>query len=119
MSERILEFKVEKQLLQKMPGCDFSGIVAGSSGYLKAKFHFSEEWDDCVKVASFGTIEPLTIRYTDHPIILDKNDMCEIPSDVLTNQTFAVHVTGGKKPLYRISTNMIRVRQEVIVDANS
>ena len=119
MSERILEFKVDKQLIQKMPGCDFSGIVAGSAGYLKAKFHFSDEWKDCVKVASFGTVDLASLAYSDYPIILDKNDMCEIPSDVLVGQTFLVHVVGGKKPHYRINTNVLKVRQEVNINANS
>lgn len=109
MSERILEFSVEKQLLQKVPGCDFSGIVAGSAGYLKAKFHFSEEWDDCVKVASFSSPD----LEDEFSVILDKSDMCDIPAEVLRRQTFTIIVYGGKKPLYRINTNRIKVRQEV------
>lgn len=109
MSERILEFTVEKQLLQKKAGCDFSGIVAGSVGYLKAKFHFSNEWDKCAKVASFGSPD----LDDEWPVLLDENDMCDIPAEVLRCQVFTVTVIGGKKPLYRINTNKIKVKQEV------
>lgn len=105
---RELNFRVDDQLLRKMPGCDFSKIVAGSVGYLKAKFYFSgNAWGDCVKVASFwNNGQMFNAR-------LEEDDSCNIPSEALTGKEFEVSVTGGKPDGYRISTNRFKVKQEV------
>ena len=104
---RTLKFKVDKQVLRKQPGCDFSNIVAKSVNYLKAKFYFSEEWSDCKKVASFWLDE------TEHPVLLDENNECDIPSDVLVGGAFYISITGAKANGYRIVTTKYKVRQEV------
>ena len=111
---RILEFEVKKQRLRKLPGCDFSGIVAGSIGYLRAKFHLSpEEWQDCtVKVARFW------LGDKESSVKLDKNNTCDIPPEVLTGERFAVSVLGKSKD-YKIETNKFVVKQEVIGNGNS
>lgn len=44
---RTLKFIITAQNVQKDPDCDFSGIVAGTEGYLQAEFLFSEEWAGC------------------------------------------------------------------------
>ena len=105
---RTLEFNVDKQRLNKKPGCDFSGLVAGTVGYLQAKFHFSDdEWSKCsTKIARFW------IGEQEHAERLDTNDTCIIPSEVLTWSKFEVSVVGAA-PGYRIETNKIAVRQEV------
>lgn len=106
-SERILEFDVNKQRLTKRRECDFSNIVAGSVGYLKAKFYFSQsEWRGCRKAASFWLDEQ------EYAVLLDKNNSCDIPSEVLTGDRFQVSVTGMKTD-YRITTNKTKVKQEV------
>lgn len=110
MGTRFLEFKVDKQRLMKKEDCDFSFIVAGSAGYLRAKFHFSEEWAGCKKAASFW------IGDVEHAALLDKNDECVIPKEALFGECFAVSVTGRGGTTgdpYKISTNRIKVRQEV------
>ena len=105
---RILEFKVDKQVLRKQPGCDFSDIVANSVGYLKAKFHFSgDEWIGCKKVASFWVDDK------EYPVLLDDNNMCDIPSESLVGNAFKVSLTGAKSTGYRINTTKFKVRQEV------
>ena len=48
---RTLVHKVTDQQLS--PVGDHSNIVAGSKGYLRARFEFNNEWDGCTKVASF------------------------------------------------------------------
>lgn len=50
---RILKFKVENQKIYQDPSCDFTGLVKGTSGYLKAFFSFSPEWNGCKIAASF------------------------------------------------------------------
>lgn len=74
---RILEFDVNGQKIEKSKDCDFSGIVPGSDGYLKARFTFSNDWAGTVKVAEFRThasSEPVSV-----PII---NNECMVPSEV-------------------------------------
>lgn len=104
---RLLEFNVNKQRLTMKADCDFSGIVAGSKGYLKAKFYFSEEWDPCTnKVVSFWN------EHDEHALFLDKDDSCVIPHEALTSGKFYVSVIGVGSA-YRINTNRTRIKQEV------
>lgn len=103
---RVLEFLVDKQNIRRKPGCDFSKIVAGSVGYLHAKFYFSEEWDGCKKAVSFYLGE------TEKAKMLDQNDSCEIPHEILTGNKFEVSVTGVKAG-YKLKTNKYTVKQEV------
>ena len=105
---RLLEFTVNKQLLRKKRDCDFSHIVAGSVGYLYAKFYFSqEEWSGCKKVVSFWKDD------SEYPILLDDDNSCLIPTEVLGKEEFKVSVTGARSEKYRIETGKVRVRQEV------
>ena len=105
--ERILKFDIKGQRIIKKPSCDFSHIVAGSEGYLKAKFYFSQkEWKSCMKAASFWVNDKET------GVLLDERDTCLIPKEVLSNRTFKISVTGIR-PGYKISTNRVKVTQEV------
>lgn len=104
---RTLEFKVDKQVLLKQPGCDFANIVAGSVGYLEAKFNFSEEWSECSKkVANF------LANGEEFPVLLE-DDACVIPSGALVGDYFEVYVIGAKGKEYRINTTKFGVKQEV------
>lgn len=105
---RILEFNVAKQRITKKQECDFSGLVAGSVGYLYAKFHFSEdEWFKCdKKIARFW------IGEQEHAETLDETNGCVIPPEVLTGRRFEVSVIGAASG-YKIKTNKTNVRQEV------
>ena len=53
---RTLRFTVDSQKIRHDPNCDFSGLVSGTAGYLKASFKFSKEWSGMVKVAEFANI---------------------------------------------------------------
>lgn len=103
---RLLTFNVESQCVHKDPNCDFTNIVAGTKNYLRAKFTFSDEWRDCVKVASFWRGEK------EYAVVLNSDGICDIPPEALTGATFRVSVIGQKQD-YRITTNKIVVRQEV------
>lgn len=102
---RTLKFNVDRQIISKDPECDFSGLVSGTSKYLKAAFDFSEEWDGCRKAAVFSNIINEKIAV---PII---NNSCEIPSDILIFKKFRVSVVGAKDDGYYITSNKIEVRQ--------
>jgi len=111
---RILEFDVSRQRITKTKGCDFKHLVAGSKGYLKAKFNFSGEgnaWGDCIKAASFW------LGDNEYAVVLDKDNCCDIPDDVTDARMFEVSVTGMSLCFevdeYRIKTNKIKVIQGV------
>jgi hypothetical protein len=110
---RMLEFDVSRQKITKTRGCDFKHIVAGSRGYLKAKFNFSDEggaWNGCVKAASFW------LNDEEYAVILDESNSCYIPDEVLDGRNFFVSVTGLTKnddSNYMIKTNKIKITQGV------
>lgn len=101
---RILRFIVTAQSIQKAPDCDFSGIVAGTQGYLRAEFSFSAEWAGCRVAAVFSRLGK---EYAE-PVL---SGGCKIPSEALTWDSFGVRVVGQRAG-YRITTNEIKVRQE-------
>lgn len=103
---RTLEFVVDGQLIKKKTDCDFSGLVAGSKGYLNAKFHFSQDWNDCVKAASFWR------DGNEYAVKLDENNSCTIDEAALIGERFEVSVTGASTG-FLIKTNKTKVRQEV------
>lgn len=103
---RELIFVVDGQLLRKKADCDFSHVVAGSVGYLKAVFEFSREWDGCRKAASFWLDD------AEYAVLLDDSNSCTIPEAILTGEKFQVSVVGVK-PGYKITSNKTKVKQEV------
>lgn len=106
---RILVFDVDKQRIIKRRGCDFDSIVAGSSGYLKAKFNFlGTDWNGCKKAASFW------LDNNEYPMLLDADNSCVIPEEALTGSVFQVSVMGIRpNTTYKILTNKTKVKQEV------
>lgn len=103
---RRLEFKIEKQRIVKADGCDFSNIIAGTSGYLMAVFSFSDDWNGYVKAAVFRSGEE------DYPVAII-NNACMIPDEALKGDMFEVNIIG-QRGTHRIPTNRLRVWQEVI-----
>lgn len=114
---RVLEFNVEYQRLIKKPECDFSNIVAGTVGYLKAKFYFYKGgWDDCVKIASFWIKDDQTGEMKEYAVALDEHNECVIPKEVLAKESFWVSMLGargGNIPDFKILTTRTKVTQEV------
>jgi hypothetical protein len=104
---RTLDFVVDRQRLKKKEDCDFSMIVAGSQGYLKATFEFTEEWAGCAKAASFYDIYGV-----EYAVRLNPDNSCVIPAEVLTGEKFTVSVTGVRND-YLIPSTKITVKQEV------
>ena len=100
---RDLAFIVEDQELSKDPSCDFSGLVPGSSGYLRVVFVFHGLWDTLAKAAVFSTngVEsamPIT------------NDSCVIPDSVLKEKSFSIRLVG-KNSQQMLQTNRLVVNQ--------
>lgn len=100
---RILDFIVSKQMIERDPNCDFSGIVSKSRGYLYARFRFSPDWNGAVKAVVFSN------RGKEEGVPL-VNNMCEIPAEILTGSDIGVRVVGRRGD-ERIPTNKICFRQ--------
>lgn len=103
---RTLKFIVDGQILKPDPNCDFSDLVPGSGGYLRAEFSFSPEWNDCVKVAAFYS--RLGKEYP--PQILNGGKSCLIPELALDSRIFKIQIIG-KSDNKRLKTNRLEVDQ--------
>lgn len=84
---RILEFDVDKQKMTKQG--DFSGLIAGSKGYLKARFSFSSEWNGYRKAAVFKC------PTGEYPVLIN-GCMCDVPDEAAACTSFKVHVVGKR-----------------------
>lgn len=68
-------------------------VVADSQGYLGAKFLFSDDWDDVIKIAQFKRDDLF------FSIKLDANDECTVPWEVLVDEgVFIANVFGNNRP---------------------
>lgn len=99
------------QIITKDPSCKFDDIVPGTSGYLKAEFIFSNEWNNFIKVASFyrnGKECPA--------VLLNDGKSCVIPQEALVGRRFSIKITGKKKQKkseeeIKMTTNKVEVVQ--------
>lgn len=103
---RILKFIINSQQIGPDPSCDFSGIVPGTAGYLKAHFSFSSEWSGMVKVAEFRKYacdSPVPI-----PIV---HGECMVPAEVTGGKSWTVKVIGKRGDVI-LPTGNCKVEQE-------
>ena len=103
---RTLRFIVNAQKISPDPNCDFSGLIPGTSDYLKTAFSFSSDWTGMVKVAEFR-------KYTcddsvSVPII---NGECMVPAKVTGGKAWYVKVIGKRGDVI-IPTGNCKVEQE-------
>lgn len=104
---RTLKFIVDQQIIKQDPNCDFSGLVPGTEGYLKADFSFSPEWSNCTKVAAFFNV--MGKEFT--PQVLADGKSCVIPVEALVNREFRIQIIGKRNEL-RLTTNKVAVSQD-------
>ena len=104
---RTLRFRVSGQELTRAPGCDFSNIIAGTSGYLQVAFEFGPDWDDTVRVAAF-------YPYLQSPEVgrLIRDGVCIVPDEITPCDQFKIGVVGQRENGQRITTNLITIKQE-------
>ena len=103
---RVLKFIVNGQIIQPDPNCDFSNLIPGSEGYIKAEFSFSSDWNGCVKVAEF-----FSMMGREYPCqILKDGKSCAIPTEALLRRSFKIRVIGKNKE-YKIKTDKVVVDQ--------
>ena len=104
---RTLVFKVDGQKIYPNSLSEIGGLVAGTSGYIKARFLFSEDWKGCAKAAAFNLVDG-TER---EPSALDKENSCLIPKAVLEYHEFDMKLLGRGTGGYVITTRPIRIKQ--------
>ena len=103
---RSLKYNVFGQIVSPDQSCDFTGLVPGTEGYLRAEFFFSEEWNGCGKIAEFrryATSDPISVKLVGYA--------CMIPAEALIGKSFKVSVIGIRRG-FRIQTNMTEVKQD-------
>jgi len=93
----MLEFNVKNQIITRT---DSFNVVADSQGYLKAKFTFTEEWENEI-TAIFGNGDEY------YSVILADNG-CMVPWEVINAPFFTVSAVCGD----RITANSVRVEVE-------
>lgn len=96
----VIEFNCRNQRLSRYT----AGVIASNSyGYLKFKFNFkTNDWDDVsVKMANFS------YKGRNYPILIDENNICTVPKEVIKVPGFSVSVFGGG-----ITTNTVKVLVE-------
>lgn len=103
---RTLKFIVDGLIIKQDPNCDFTNLIPGSEGYLKAEFAFSSDWDGTTKVAAFYSAT--NKEYP--PQLLKDGTSCMIPAEATAKYGFRVGVIG-KKNEFKIKTNTVAVKQ--------
>lgn len=103
---RTLKFIVDGQIIKQDPSCDFTNLVPGSEGYLRAEFSFSPEWNECAKVAAFYS----AVGKEYPPRVLKDGRSCIVPTEALTKYAFKIRVIGKSKTT-KLTTNLIAVKQ--------
>lgn len=101
---RNLTFRVTGQKIEKEKGCDFSGLIKGTKGYLRARFIFDAEWDGYKKAAVFFDHKG---KEQACPIV---DGECEIPAKATAGERFEISVAGAKGS-HRIRTGRLTIRQ--------
>lgn len=103
---RTLKFIVNDQIIERDPNCDFSDLVPGTDGYLRAEFSFSQAWSGYYRVAGFYS--PMGKEYPAR--ILEDGKSCMIPAEACARRTFYVKVLG-KRGDDKLVTNKVAVSQ--------
>lgn len=103
---RILSFNVKNQIIERDQSCDFSGLVAETSGYLDAKFSFSADWDGCTKVVGFYAKNGKEFE----PCVLSKENICHIPDEAVAYHEFFIKIYGKKNGCV-ITTRPVAIKQ--------
>lgn len=86
---RILEYNVEKNVINKKPRFDYSGLIPRSGETVCLKFTFTNEWQNTAKVVEFTARNGSEYK----PQIL-VNNMCMIPEEALNDYIFYIRVMG-------------------------
>ncbi len=96
----MLEFEVNNQIIVRK---DEFSVVADSKNYLKAHFKLSAEWQGDV-IALFGYERRV------FQVLLDENNSCSVPFEVIKTPSFSVSLACGTEEL--VTANVLNVNVE-------
>ena len=96
----VLQFNVRNQRLSRF---NSATVASDAYGYLKCQFNFiTNDWQKAsVKWANFSH------KGRNYPILIDNDNMCLVPKEVIKCPVFSVSVYGGG-----ITTNIVRIPVE-------
>lgn len=97
-----LQFRVDKQTLTKQDG--FDGLVAGTRGYLRARFAFSTDWAGHRKVAVFSCA-------AGEFAVLISGNICDVPDEVAACSSFKVRCVGRSDTSTLTSTRVTVIQR--------
>lgn len=83
--------------------CGEKTILTASTQFLKALFEFSEDWEGMIKTAIF------TRNGVSKSVILNAEDSCTVPAEVIKNGGFIVSVLGVVEDKVITTTNQCAV----------
>ena len=92
-----IKINVNHQILKRV---DANQVVADSINYLRLKFYFTEDWTG-LKTVLFKHLSDETI----YQVILDDDNSCLVPHEVIKDGSFDVSVFCG----FRITANSVRI----------
>ena len=104
---RTLNFLVSKDTIEQDPECDFDGLFPGKNDDVQAKFTFSPDWKNRLKVVAFWSM--LGKEYP--PCVLNADNTCLIPKEALARPAFKIQIIGKHRGR-RYETNTITVYQK-------
>lgn len=83
--------------------CDEKKILTASTQVLRAVFEFSDDWNEMIKTAIF------TRNGVNKSVILDAENSCTVPAEVIKNGGFIVSVVGSVGEQLLTTTNQCAV----------
>lgn len=97
---RDLNFRIDRQTLSK--DGDMSGLVRGTTGYLRCVFSFDPSWDGYQKIASF------VAKGVDEAVAIE-DGMAMVPDEIAKAGRIELRVLGVKgKEIVKTSTVELR-----------
>ena len=102
---RTLEFVIDGQRLKKDPNCNFSGIVAGSKGYLTCHFTFSSEWKGLNKAVIFKDGDKKIYE----PI---KYDACKVPDEITDSSRIHIQIAGKDDAMFLQTNDAVIIQKK-------
>ena len=95
---RTIKFNVKEQRIKNIDSV--CHVYPGTDNYLCLEFHFSSDWDGCLKAIALGSKQM--------PMLL-KNDSCVVPKEAFDETQLSFYLVGKRKN-YRIQTEEFVIR---------
>lgn len=103
--DAVIQFSVTNQIIERI---DHFSVVADSIDYLQAKFNFlTDEWEQGAVTAQFRN----STNGITYEVLLDENDMCTVPHEVLAMNGGIIYVSCFTGMLVTASAASVYVKK--------